>query len=241
LDREVIAVALLALALCGLSIHFQEFVAATTAAAALAALFGLRAVLSKSQDAKLTLARKFPHVVGGLVVSALVLVGWRWLAVGLTGAATFGYLFLIMSGCLGLGRGLVTQLASQFGLIVHTGGRPEYLSSTFYGFSAIALLLLMFYPKPAVGGILVLTLSDSVAALVGVHGRRRMPGLNKTFEGSAAMFATSMLILLSIGVGLYASTIVALCAAAVEALPLPVDDNFLIPMVVGILLEALIV
>lgn len=239
MDREVVGVCAVALLACGLSWLYEELVAAVSAAAALCALFvfGWLGFLSKSNDVKLTVVRKLPHVVGGLLVSVFVLVDARWLAVGLTAAATFGYL-LLMVGRPVLGWGAVSQVAARFGLITGGGASHRYLSSTFYGFSAIALLLLMFYPVAAAGGILVLTLSDSVAALVGVRGRHRIASLNKTFEGSAAMFLCSVAVLFALGVPAYLALLVALVATVVEALPLPVDDNFLIPMVVGLLLEA---
>jgi dolichol kinase len=239
LDREVAGLSILALVICAMSWFFEPFVAAGSLLVALAALFGYSGNLSKSKDAKLTLARKLPHVVGGLIVSTLLLVGWRWLAVGLTAAATFGYLFLILSRDLGKTNGVVSQIACQFGLLVNRDGRSEYLSSTFYGFSAISLLLLLYYPRPAVAGILILTLSDTMAALVGVHGHARIRWINKTVEGTAAMFATSLLILVLLGTPIKVSLLVALAATIVEMLPLPVDDNFLIPIVAAMVLEAL--
>lgn len=240
MDREAAGIGALVLAFCVLAWFFEVFVAGVSAAAALCAVFALRGVLSKSQDARLTLTRKLPHVVGGLIVSALVLAGWRWLAVGLTGAATFGYLYLIYSRRV-FGAGFLSWVATQFGLIVQSDGVSRYLSSTFYGFAAIALLLLMFYPMPAAGGILVLSLSDSVAAFVGVRGRLRVPRIGKTVEGCAAMFASSLAILLVLGVGVVPSLAAAAAATVVEALPLPVDDNFTIPVVVAVILEALAV
>ncbi|PSN92143.1 hypothetical protein B9Q03_01915 [Candidatus Marsarchaeota G2 archaeon OSP_D] len=241
MDREAAGITLIALTLCTVSWFFERYVAAISFIVALAVLFGYRGLLLKPRDAKLTVARKLPHVGGGLIVSGLLLAGWRWLAIGLTSAATFGYLYLILNHSSNRGSGVLSNLALQFGLIMENGGKPVYLSSTFYAFSALALLLLLYYPKPAIGGILTLTVSDTVAAVVGLHGKVKIPRLGKTVEGSAAMFVSSALILMAIGVPFYIAGIVALCATIIEMLPLPVDDNFLIPLIVGILLEALII
>ncbi len=241
MDREAAGITLIALTLCTVSWFFERYVAAISLIVALAVLFGFRGLLLKPRDAKLTVARKLPHVGGGLIVSGLLLAGWRWLAVGLTSAATFGYLFLILNHGFNHGSGVLSNLALQFGLIMENSGKPVYLSSTFYAFSAISLLLLLYYPRPAIGGILTLTVSDTVAAIVGVHGKVKIPRLGKTLEGSTAMLVSSLLILIAIGVPLYTAAIVALCATIVELLPLPVDDNFLIPLIVGMLLEALII
>ncbi|MEM0120822.1 MAG: hypothetical protein QW688_05200 [Thermoprotei archaeon] len=238
MDKEALGIALIALATCTASYFLERIIAVISFIIGLTVLFTLTNVFSKPRDAKLTVVRKLPHVGGGLIISGLLFAGWRWLAVGLTSAATLGYLFLIFNRYSGHSSGFLYNLALQFGLVMNNQGETKYLSSTFYGFSAIALLLALYYTRPAVGGILTLTLSDTMAAIVGVHGKMRIPQVNKTIEGTAAMLVSSILILLAIGVPPIIAIITALCATIVEMLPLPIDDNFLIPLVVGILLEA---
>ena len=106
-------------------------------------------------------------------------------------------------------------------------GTPPFLA----GCLASAVL----FPLPvAMAGILFLTFGDAAATTVGEQfGRTRIGA--KSLEGTAAFLAASALV--SLGVTLFSSTppfgalvAGAVTAAAVELLPLPVDDNFTIPV-----------
>lgn len=106
-------------------------------------------------------------------------------------------------------------------------GTPPFLA----GCLAAAVL----FPLPvAIAGILFLTFGDVAATTVGEQfGRTRIGA--KSLEGTAAFLAASVLV--SLGVTLFSSTpplgalvAGAATAAAVELLPLPVNDNFTIPV-----------
>lgn len=106
-------------------------------------------------------------------------------------------------------------------------GTPPFLA----GCLAAAVL----FPLPvAIAGILFLTFGDVAATTVGEQfGRTRIGA--KSLEGTAAFLAASVLV--SLGVTLFSSipplgalVAGAATAAAVELLPLPVDDNFSIPV-----------
>lgn len=106
-------------------------------------------------------------------------------------------------------------------------GTPPFLA----GCLAAAVL----FPLPvAIAGILFLTFGDVAATTVGDRfGRTRIGA--KSLEGTAAFLAASVLV--SLGVTNFSSippfgalVAGAATAAAVELLPLPVDDNFSIPV-----------
>lgn len=106
-------------------------------------------------------------------------------------------------------------------------GTPPFLA----GCLAAAVL----FPLPvAIAGILFLTFGDVAATTVGEQfGRTRIGA--KSLEGTAAFLAASVLV--SLGVTLFSSipplgalVAGAVTAAAVELLPLPVNDNFSIPV-----------
>jgi len=109
---------------------------------------------------------------------------------------------------------------------------------------AIAVLLtIITVPKPAaIVGICTLAIADPLAAVVGIRlGRRRITG-NRSLEGSLAFFAATAGIVAVVlhwstvaAPGTIAGAAVAIGAAATgcELLPLRIDDNLTIPIVVG--------
>lgn len=89
----------------------------------------------------------------------------------------------------------------------------------------------------------ILIVSDTLAALIGRRFGVR-PFLRKTLEGTAAFFLSAVVVValapkVGVGVGEYlAGVVAALIGAVVEASGLPLDDNFLIPLSVGVTLWA---
>jgi dolichol kinase len=108
-----------------------------------------------------------------------------------------------------------------------------------------ALLCVLFFPKViAINAFTILIISDTTAALIGRRfGRHRF--LGKSLEGSLAFFVSAALVILvapkidqlpmEYGIGFIAAAI----GTVMEALPLEIDDNILVPLSVGISLWAL--
>lgn len=106
-------------------------------------------------------------------------------------------------------------------------------SSTWYVVGVFAVHLL--FPGPyLVPAILVLALADPAASVVGrLWGRRRLG--RGTLEGSAVFYlvATAVLVpFVGVGHALWVGLVVAVC----EVLPLPVDDNVVIPVALAVTL-----
>ena len=93
--------------------------------------------------------------------------------------------------------------------------------------------IIIFSPPIAVFAMLILTLGDPVAALAGqTFGRLRI--FDKTIEGSLAGIAVCIvfgILFLKIPVALL--TAGAVGGMLVELLPLPLNDNLLIPLAAG--------
>lgn len=160
-----------------------------------------------------------------------------------------------------LGLVLAALLFNAFVLPRWLGGRlrrPEergaFWGPTWYALS-VALLLVMFWRLPdlAAAGWLLLAVGDGAATIVGRRwGKRRLPwnrekswagSLAYWFMGSAAAFSMlwppaavplaarpeeTVRVVAFFAIGAVA---LALAAAVVESLPLPVDDNLLPPLV----------
>ena len=96
--------------------------------------------------------------------------------------------------------------------------------------AGVLVTVLIFPLKPAAAGLLQLAFADMAAALVGIlWGKRKLPhSPGKSWEGSIAFFVISLALMMT----LYpfpVSLLLALAGAAIESLPYPDWDNFLVP------------
>ena len=107
--------------------------------------------------------------------------------------------------------------------------------------SISAALCIWLYP-PALGAaaLAMLMIGDAAAALVGRRwGRTKWPGSRKSAEGSAAYavsaFATGLAVAAWPGadLGLGVIAVGAVVGAALEAVPIPVNDNVRVPVLSG--------
>ena len=119
-----------------------------------------------------------------------------------------------------------------FGRVLREEEEPTLMGSTYFLFSSILAILL--FPKPiAIASLLILTLSDTAAALVG-KGIGQIHIFGKTLEGSAAFFLTSLLIVwLYPNLNRFSGTLAALGGTLIELIPIPLNDNLSIPLVTG--------
>lgn len=125
--------------------------------------------------------------------------------------------------------------------------REELRSITGNSFYVLGMLVLVvFFPKPVVMlSLIFLALGDPSAAVVGtLYGRRKILG-KKSLEGSLANFALCGLAVFVLGLSYFGYSSdhalrLALIGGAIsmiaELLPLPIDDNFTIPVSSAILL-----
>lgn len=80
--------------------------------------------------------------------------------------------------------------------------------------------------------ILTLALGDSAATIFGIRGNYPLPyNRSKTFEGSLAFIIFSLLSCLFVG---WMGLLLAFLTAIVESLPVPFDDNLLIPIIAAL-------
>jgi phytol kinase len=147
----------------------------------------------------------------------------------------------------------VAYIRCRFGAVLHDADRKSF-GELYFALSIAALLLLstgepLLYVIP----VIVLTVADAAAAVIG----RAFPILplsglakGKTLSGSAAFFATAFLVValalagftqLPVVLLFPIAMIVALTTCLVEAVSTHGLDNILIPAVAYLLLEVLVV
>ena len=99
---------------------------------------------------------------------------------------------------------------------------------------------ILFEPIVAMAAISVLSLADAVSTLVGsYHGKYKLPiNKKKTLEGSISFLITAIFVLLFF-VDPLKALIVAIFATFAEMIP-KIDDNLIIPIVVGIIITIII-
>lgn len=106
-------------------------------------------------------------------------------------------------------------------------------------FLVASLLTVVLFPRGiAIAAILFLVVGDPVAEIVGLR-YGRVPLLGKSLEGTLAGLCACLLMAalaraLPLGLGWPALLAGAVAATVAELLPIPVDDNFTIPLAAGL-------
>lgn len=145
---------------------------------------------------------------------------------------------LIVEGSIEMSRfwapGLNERLLKAFGGI-HREGETRKISGIFWTLLG-SIVTFWFFSKPvAFAAMGFLIFGDTASALAGILWGRHAIFKGKTFEGSAAFFVVSAC-LGGIFLPLKAALAGALFSAVIEALPLPGNDNFWVPVLSGIFL-----
>jgi len=127
-----------------------------------------------------------------------------------------------------------------FGELLRNHEDASLLGST-YLLIAVLLTIHLFDKPVAVLALGFLILGDTVAAIVGKSiGKHRLLG-GKTVEGSLACFLVCFaLTFLMPGIPFYVGLVGAATATLFELLPIPLDDNFRIPLSAGFAMELLL-
>jgi dolichol kinase len=101
----------------------------------------------------------------------------------------------------------------------------------FLGFS---ITILLFERNIAIVAMLFLSISDTVAAIIGKSfGRIKI--FNKTFEGALAFFVSAFIISLIFYDRVILGLLIAIIMAIIELAPIKINDNITIPLATGIL------
>ncbi|MCD6373476.1 MAG: phosphatidate cytidylyltransferase [Thermococcus sp.] len=115
------------------------------------------------------------------------------------------------------------------------GHERERVAAHIY-FAAASFILVYFFPANiAVGAIMVATVGDALAAIIGKSMGRHRFSNGKSLEGSLAYLLSAVLILAPL-VGLEGALVGAAVGTIVEFYNLPPDDNFSNQLAVGTVL-----
>jgi dolichol kinase len=117
------------------------------------------------------------------------------------------------------------------------------LNGSIYVLVGCLLTFILFDRDIAVAGMIFLGVGDAFAGMIGERwGRHRI--LSKSLEGTSAFFVSSVIVGLIfqyvvLDISFMVLIVGALCAAVVELLPLPVNDNLAIPLLSAAIMTGL--
>jgi dolichol kinase len=185
------------------------------------------------------LSRNVYHWAGG----ALIVAAGLYHLLPFTYIVTFVALLFVMffSGFVMELLGIET-IFSKSHILKHT---PTFSKSSHYeagtfGLLSCLIVLTLFDALTAYAAILILAFGDSAAAFIGKTVGRTPNPLNprKTVEGTLAFFAVSLFATMLI-VPTSIAFVTAIVVAIIEALPLKINDNLIIPISAAVVMRAL--
>ena len=177
--------------------------------------------------------RKFIHLSSSVIALALWYFGKETFLPWLIGVA-------IILPLLDYGRHHIDLLRRIYTYFFTIFTRPiEYrnLSGASWVVIGAALTTLIFNEKTAIIGLLVLSLADSAAAIIGLKfGKTYL--FNKSLEGSAAFFIVAFLIVFYLSPAFFLINLITVSSAtAVELFSTArMNDNLFIPLVTAFIL-----
>ncbi|MAX09754.1 MAG: hypothetical protein CMG13_02700 [Candidatus Marinimicrobia bacterium] len=191
--------------------------------------------MSRSLSIKNELMRKSIHICNSLFAYSLFFFNQRDFAIAI-GICTIGIILFEIARV--KSRKVSTFFIKIFGPIIRDfegGGR---LTGATYVMVSSFFVLLFFDKYVCITSILIMSYSDTAAAIIGkMYGKTKI--FKKTLEGSLAFFITSLIIILvmvpevNFGLGLVAI----LAATIVESLPISIDDNLSVPLIIALILS----
>ena len=189
------------------------------------------------------LKRKFLHLLALIIPFCIYLIGKEkalWILIPLSTLA------LILE----VARVRVQRIASLIyfmaGPIMRTEekppiGSPIAINGASWVVISATLLTIVFPVYIACASLSMFMLGDAAAALVGrKFGNLNWPQSKKTIEGSLAFWVISGVTLLVLNfLPWYAAILVSGIAMILEVLPLPINDNVRVPILVGFIIFGL--
>lgn len=176
--------------------------------------------------------RQAVHLIFGTAIAAVLLIPDPRMASMIYAAGLLGGLVCLEAHLKGW---YVPVIAELVGAFERDGAFPG--KGSFYFVASALFCSIVFRPDVAFVAVLSLAILDAVATVAGIRfGRHRIVN-GRTLEGSLSGFAVLCAVLLT-----FTGPVAALTASAVAAvaeLISPIDDNLVVPLVVGAALTLL--
>ena len=179
--------------------------------------------------------RKTIHILNSLVPLSLFVFRQDYITIGVGVALAIWLLleFFRLSNkkVKGIYKSIFGRVTREFEDSSLTGASYVLLSSF--------IILLFFSKYVCIASLLIMSFSDTFAAIIGkIYGKTKIG--NKTLEGSFAFFLTSFLVvvLMSPYISIFPALLAISLATIVELFPVNnIDDNFSVPIVCAIIMS----
>ena len=125
-----------------------------------------------------------------------------------------------------------------FGKVTRNFEKTDLTGATYVMISSFIVLLPIFDLYISLFSIFIMSYSDTAAAIFGKkYGRTKV--FNKTLEGSFAFFVVGFVIAIFIypNINLGLAIFALFLATIVEALPINIDDNLSVPVIISLILS----
>jgi phytol kinase len=179
------------------------------------------------------LRRKLSHLAFGVFLAFLVISPWHVLAIILNVSLIIG----VFAAAYLNERFHVAFIARVFAYY-NASNRPATKAAITF-FAGCLFAVLLFPPLNAALAILVLSVGDGAAAVIGHYLGRHKLFNGKTLEGSVAFFISAFVVLVLFITPTKAGVIALIAAATELTTPAYLDDNLSIPIITGLLLSLL--
>ncbi len=188
--------------------------------------------LSKLQSHELI--RKAIHLSSSIIPLSYWFLGGRHLTLQIVIILSLGFLTVDFLRLKSAEIGKVFMHIFGSALRQH---EQKNLTGATYVFTGSVVAIFLFPKEIAVPALLILSISDTLAALVGIpFGKHKF--LKKSVEGSTAFFvSTTIILILFFPEAIIINILIAGIVTLAEAYPMHLDDNFLIPILSGTLLS----
>ena len=145
-------------------------------------------------------------------------------------------LIFFMIDYLRINNGNFNKIYSTIFNVVTRKSEESIINGGTYVFISAAICVHIFTPTIAVISLLVLSICDSLAAIIGIpYGRTNF--FDKSLEGSLIFFISCLCILYLFSIDWRIAIASTTITTLIESKKLHMDDNILIPLTMGILLS----
>ena len=186
--------------------------------------------MSKALSIKDELLRKSIHICSSVFAYALFYIDQNTLC-WIVGSGAL--IFILFDFIRVRSFKINNMFQSVFGRVTRDFENSRLTGASYVMFASF-LVLLLFDKYVCVVSILIMSYSDTAAAIVGKkYGKTKI--FNKTLEGSFAFLITGLIIILILypEINLTFSLIALILGTFVEVLPINLDDNFSVPIIVA--------
>jgi phytol kinase len=181
--------------------------------------------------------RKSIHVIPGFLAIPFIIVLGKIVAL----LTSLGFFILYLLNEISLRRNLGWRVPIAYHTYIVMARREELVDRTFigtvyfWGLTTIAIALLP--PQPAAATVMISSLGDAAAAIMGkAYPYPRNPlNRRKSISGSISMFIVSIISCLLVGYSILGAIILSMIASLTEALTKKsVNDELSVPAITGI-------